>query len=97
MKLSIIIPAYNEELHAAQIIDQALAADLPENFTREIIVVNDGSTDQTQSIVEKYTQTHPVTLFNQKNQGKTSAVLKGFKEATGDIYLIQDADLEYSP
>lgn len=94
MKLSIIIPAYNEGATIAQIIEQVREANLPNGLEREIIVVNDGSTDQTVAIVEQYTS---VRLFNQNNLGKTAAVLKGIENSTGDIIIIQDADLEYNP
>lgn len=97
MKLSVIIPAYNEESTIAQIIDQVQAAQLPDGLEREILVVNDGSTDQTASIVEKYLGDASVQLFNQDNMGKTAAVLKGIENSTGDILIIQDADLEYHP
>jgi len=94
MKLSVIIPAYNEGGTIAQIIEQVKAAQLPNGLEREIIVVNDGSTDQTAAIVEQYSS---VQLFNQDNLGKTAAVLKGIEISTGDIIIIQDADLEYHP
>lgn len=94
MKLSVIIPAYNEGGTIAQIIEQVKAAQLPDGLEREIIVVNDGSTDQTAAIVEQYSS---VQLLNQDNLGKTAAVLKGIEISTGDIIIIQDADLEYNP
>ena len=94
MKLSVIIPAFNEEGTIAEIIDQVEALQLPSGLEREIIVVNDGSTDLTGAIVEQYTS---VQLFNQDNLGKTAAVLKGIEASTGDIIIIQDADLEYHP
>jgi len=97
MILSIIIPAYNEEGTIAQIVDQVKAAELPNGLEREIIVVNDGSTDQTAAIVEKYLGDSSIHLFNQENMGKTAAVLKGIESSTGDIIIIQDADLEYHP
>jgi len=94
MKLSVIIPAYNEGATIAQVIEQVKEAQLPSGLEREIIVVNDGSTDQTAAIVEQYSS---VKLFNQDNLGKTAAVLKGIQSSTGDIIIIQDADLEYNP
>lgn len=94
MKLSVIIPAYNEGPTIAQVIEQIKETKLPDGLEREIIVVNDGSTDQTATIVEQYAS---VQLFNQNNLGKTAAVLKGIEASTGDIIIIQDADLEYHP
>ena len=81
----------------AQIIDQVKAAQLPGHLKKEIIVVNDGSTDSTAAIVEQYLDDPAIRLFNQDNGGKTAAVLKGIESSTGDIIIIQDADLEYHP
>jgi len=97
MKLSVIIPVYNEEGTIAQIIDKVKAAKLPDGLEREIIVVNDGSIDQSAAIVKRYLTNPSIQLFNQDNMGKTSAVLKGIANSTGDIIIIQDADLEYHP
>ena len=97
MKLSIIIPAYNEELTIEEIILKVRAASLPEGFSREIVIVNDGSKDKTGDILNRYSGQAGTVIINQSNQGKTAALLTGFKNATGDILLIQDADLEYDP
>jgi len=97
MKLSVIIPTYNEEGTITQIIDQVKAAKLPDGLEREIIVVNDGSTDQSAVIVEQYLTQPSVQLLNQDNRGKTAAVMNGIEHSTGDIIIIQDADLEYHP
>ena len=97
MKLSVIIPAYNEERTIAELLDKVIEAKLPGEVQKEIIVVSDGSTDRTVGIVEGYVEKGMVRLFNQDNMGKTAAVLKGIKESSGDIILIQDADLEYDP
>jgi glycosyltransferase involved in cell wall biosynthesis len=93
-KLSIIIPAYNEKDTIEEIIKRIKAVDL-KGLEKEIIVVDDGSKDGTREILKnipgiKY-------IFHEKNLGKGGAVKTGFKNATGDILIIQDADLEYDP
>ncbi|NVN99338.1 MAG: glycosyltransferase family 2 protein [Geobacteraceae bacterium] len=93
MKLSIIIPVYNEAETITMVIDSVLATP----FDKEIIVVDDGSTDGTRRILEKLHHPQVNCLFHQRNQGKGAALRSGFKEATGDFVIIQDADLEYDP
>lgn len=98
MKLSIVIPVYNEQETVSSIIEEVKAAALPEGMSREILVVNDGSKDNTAQVLTQYDQDPLVRVFHkEKNEGKTSGIIRGFKEATGDLLLIQDADLEYSP
>ncbi|MBU4347932.1 glycosyltransferase family 2 protein [Patescibacteria group bacterium] len=93
-KLSIIIPAYNEKNTIRNILDQVKKVDIGK-LEKEIIVIDDGSKDGTRDILKtipdiKY-------IFHKKNQGKGGAIKTGFCAATGDIVLIQDADLEYDP
>ncbi len=98
MTLSIIIPIYNEERTIEALLEKVRSVPLPENITREIIVVNDGSADNTANVLEKYSRDPLIKVFHKnQNEGKTSAVIVGIKNATGDIILIQDADLEYDP
>ena len=94
MKLSIIIAVYNERSTIKDIIEQVKQVNLP-GIEKEIIVVDDGSTDGTREILEKID--YVKRIFHEKNQGKGSAIKTGFKNATGDIIIIQDADLEYDP
>ncbi|MBI2136975.1 glycosyltransferase family 2 protein [Candidatus Woesearchaeota archaeon] len=95
-KLSIIIPAYNEERFIAEIIKRVRAVDLRSlKLVKEIVVVDDGSKDKTAAIVSKM---RGVRLIRHvRNLGKGAAIRTGLKHATGDIVLVQDADLEYNP
>jgi glycosyltransferase involved in cell wall biosynthesis len=98
MKLSVIIPAYNEEKTIAQVITAVQAVDLPAGLSKEIILVDDGSRDASARVVEPFVRSGAIRLFLQSpNQGKTAAIRRGIQEATGDFILIQDADLEYHP
>lgn len=92
-KLSICIPVYNEEKTVKQLLDQVLAVPLE----KELIVVDDGSTDQTATILQEYSTNPVVKVITKENGGKGSALREAFKHVTGDYVVIQDADLEYDP
>ena len=100
-KLSIIIPAYNEAATVTRILDKVTAVRLIRDLDKEIIVVNDCSTDTTESVVREYILSNPaagIVLFSQTvNLGKGAAIHRGIDLAGGDYIIVQDADLEYDP
>lgn len=101
-KLSIILPVFNEEAFIVEAIEKVISAD-SRGLTKEIIIVDDGSTDDTTKILRKFLRKSVNksakirVIFKKKNEGKGAAVKDGFLKSTGDIVLVQDADMEYSP
>ncbi|MCL4282348.1 MAG: glycosyltransferase family 2 protein [Flavobacteriales bacterium] len=100
-KLSIIIPAFNEERTIHLILDKVRDVQLRDGIQKEVIIVNDGSTDGTVAAVERYMAANPgldIRFIQQPhNMGKGAAIHRGIKEATGEYLIVQDADLEYDP
>src|SRR3989344_5354131 len=96
MKLSIVIPVYNESKTIHQLLETVEGVKLGKDLKKEIILVDDCSTDGTCDFLKKIEKKHRV-LYHQKNRGKGAALRTGFAAATGDFIVIQDADLEYNP
>ena len=96
MKLSVIIPAYNEEKTISKVIGRVKRQNIG-RLKKEIIVVDDFSTDKTKKVLSKIKDRNIKIFFHKKNMGKGAAIRTALSNATGDIILIQDADLEYSP
>jgi glycosyltransferase involved in cell wall biosynthesis len=95
MKLSIVIPVYNEKNTIKELVQRVLKVDV--GLIKEIIIVDDGSDDGTQEILKSINRSHIKIIYHNTNQGKGTALRTGFNETEGDIILVQDTDLEYDP
>lgn len=96
MQVSVVVPAYNEETTLLQVLDSLCAS---VSSLREILVIDDASTDRTSEISQSYAASHPEVRYFRLpcNCGKTAALAEGFRQSLGDIVIVQDADLEYDP
>lgn len=97
MKLSIIIPVFNEDRTILAILEKVSKVRLPTNITKEIIVVDDSSTDSTSKILKDIQNINFKLISHKINKGKGASVRTGIKISSGDYIIIQDADLEYNP
>ncbi len=99
-KLSVVIPAYNERATVKSLLDRVAAAPIPDSLELEMVVVDDGSSDGTREHLREIEKAAdpPIRLIEHpQNRGKGAALRTGFEQATGDLVLVQDADLEYNP
>jgi len=97
MKVTVLIPVYNESLTLPMILQRVMEAPLPEGCDKEIVIVDDGSTDGTTQLLEQYKNSQIVVHYSAVNFGKGAAIRQGLARATGEVIIIQDGDLEYDP
>lgn len=99
MKITVIIPAYNEGTYLPQVLDKILSVSMAPHELWQVIVSNDASTDNTHEVLRQYAHRHKciTVISGARNRGKTAAIREAIPLATGDVVIIQDADLEYDP
>lgn len=101
MKLSVVVPTYNEGLTINVILNKLIAVELVNGIEKEIIIVDDCSKDNSKDVISEFIAKHPAHdlkyFRHEKNMGKGAALHTGFKKASGDYIIVQDADLEYDP
>jgi glycosyltransferase involved in cell wall biosynthesis len=97
MLLSIVIPCYNEKNTILQLLERVLGAALPEQVQREVLIVDDFSADGTRDVLKSINDPRVRIMLHERNQGKGAALRTGFGHVTGDVVVVQDADLEYNP
>src|SRR3954454_347848 len=99
--LSVLVPVFNEEEYVEELLGRVVAAPLPADLSLEIVVVDDGSVDQSAEAIEKFIAAHPLVriqlLRHTRNRGKGAAIRTAIAAATGEYSIIQDSDLEYDP
>ena len=98
-KLSIVIPCYNEEKLILSLLEKVLRTKLDQNLEKQIIIVNDGSTDNSAIVIDQFCEKNPsaTSIHQHTNSGKGAAVRAALQKTDGDIIIIQDADFEYDP
>jgi glycosyltransferase involved in cell wall biosynthesis len=96
-KLTVVVPVYNERNTLVEVLRRMRAVELPDGIEKEIIVVDDGSTDGTRDVLRQLGDSTVRIVMLDKNEGKGAALRAGFAHATGEFVLVQDADLEYDP
>ena len=97
MKLSIIVCVFNEVSTIKKLYEEILKVDLINNIEKEIIIIDNNSTDGTKEILKKINNSNTQIIYQKKNMGKGNSILEGIKLSTGYYVVFQDADLEYSP
>jgi glycosyltransferase involved in cell wall biosynthesis len=96
-KLSVVVPVFNERNTLVELLRRVRSVDLPDDIEREIVVVDDGSSDGTRDVLNQLSDSTVRVVLHDANRGKGAALRTGFAHATGDYVLVQDADLEYDP